>query len=440
MSTFGKYILGALGIGIGLFMLTSPLGWLILGIVVFWLFVLSVEKTYSDFYSDQSARKIAEFKYLQKDKKRKKKKTPKSSIVVGKHYSPPDRAEFEIAGTKVYQENVVSISTPKVEDDVAAKEAEKKARSDAVDAMIKANRLKAIKQEELTKSQKSDFDPNSEQRNIRNVQSQSIGKNGADLSALNRPIEEKKFSKTNTFDVAIHSEDEYLKKGALALQKSEFNNAIYYYENAAKLGNNYAKLQLGKIYIDYLGYELKFGVDWIVKAAEDGLPEAESYLGNLFFNGIGVNKSYSEALKWYFKAIDHGVKDKSIQDNIDHIKASVNTQAKPDYEQKLTDKSTVGDVQVRNLGKLLSTELEGPELESSIIKVTSAKIIADVISNKFESPVKKVKPEPSYQSILKKRLKSRGFKFKGKYATSPDGKVIYIASVFQLLDLLEEND
>ncbi len=47
-------------------------------------------------------------------------------------------------------------------------------------------------------------------------------------------------------------------------------------------------------------------VKWWFKAAEQGSPKAQFNLGICYYNGIGVEKDYAEAVKWYRKAAKQG--------------------------------------------------------------------------------------------------------------------------------------
>ena len=48
-------------------------------------------------------------------------------------------------------------------------------------------------------------------------------------------------------------------------------------------------------------------VQWDRKAAEQGLAEAEVYLGLMYENGTGIPQDYSQAVQWYRKAAEQGL-------------------------------------------------------------------------------------------------------------------------------------
>jgi hypothetical protein len=43
---------------------------------------------------------------------------------------------------------------------------------------------------------------------------------------------------------------------------------------------------------------------WLRKSAEHGLPASQFFLGNAYFNGVGLEKNSKEAVKWYRKAAE----------------------------------------------------------------------------------------------------------------------------------------
>ena len=48
------------------------------------------------------------------------------------------------------------------------------------------------------------------------------------------------------------------------------------------------------------------GLEWLIKAAEQGLPEAQSFLAAIYVFGDGVEQNMIEALKWNRKAAEQG--------------------------------------------------------------------------------------------------------------------------------------
>jgi len=100
----------------------------------------------------------------------------------------------------------------------------------------------------------------------------------------------------------------------------------------AEQGNRLAQAKLGSIYYLGGGYQLlpnaryktkarfrqirhllegvqqddRLAAEWMLKAAKQGLVEAEIFMAALYDSGAGVSQSTSEADKWYRKAADQG--------------------------------------------------------------------------------------------------------------------------------------
>jgi type II secretion system protein G len=87
--------------------------------------------------------------------------------------------------------------------------------------------------------------------------------------------------------------------------KSSENNQI---REKAERGDASAQSQLGVMYWNGLGVEKNYpeALKWLRKAADQGEAEAEFYLGFSYALGTGVEKNEAQAVKWYQKAADHG--------------------------------------------------------------------------------------------------------------------------------------
>lgn len=99
-------------------------------------------------------------------------------------------------------------------------------------------------------------------------------------------------------------------------------------EKSARNGYAPAQYELGMSYLSEYDYkvmraefsdaeedvddpeaDLEDGVNWIRKAAEQHYLPALIKMGDLFFNGDGVDQSDHEALKWYLLALDNGLSE-----------------------------------------------------------------------------------------------------------------------------------
>lgn len=74
----------------------------------------------------------------------------------------------------------------------------------------------------------------------------------------------------------------------------------------ASAGDPIAAYQVGEYYVDGPGQNSKEGVRWLLKAAEQGLADAQNAAGSLYQSGSGVEQDNSNAVFWYQKAADQG--------------------------------------------------------------------------------------------------------------------------------------
>ncbi|WP_339721992.1 tetratricopeptide repeat protein [uncultured Paraglaciecola sp.] len=91
-------------------------------------------------------------------------------------------------------------------------------------------------------------------------------------------------------------------------QRQNYPEALYYYTQAATLGDAASQYLLGKMYADALGTELNMrqAANWYAQAANQGHRQAQATLGYLYSKGNGVSQDYSQAINWYQKAAEQG--------------------------------------------------------------------------------------------------------------------------------------
>ena len=124
------------------------------------------------------------------------------------------------------------------------------------------------------------------------------------IAYLRRAAELKEpFAAYNLGKIYLEGSDITKTDGALA-QK--------YLEQAAEAGLLEAKVLAAKQH--FFGWEgipcdYEKARHWFTEAAKEGDPIAEYYLGRIFFEGLGVEKSLEVAYGWYQKSADHGDRD-----------------------------------------------------------------------------------------------------------------------------------
>lgn len=91
-------------------------------------------------------------------------------------------------------------------------------------------------------------------------------------------------------------------------QQENYSEALYYYEQAAELGDVSSQYLLGKMHGDALGTEQNMGqaANWYAQAAKQGHTKAQATLGYMYSKGNGVVQDYSQAINWYEKAAEQG--------------------------------------------------------------------------------------------------------------------------------------
>jgi uncharacterized protein len=84
--------------------------------------------------------------------------------------------------------------------------------------------------------------------------------------------------------------------------------AAHWFEQAALQGNSYAETKLGEIYEQGLGVEknLRLAFDWRLKAANRGDLPAQVAVGKMFRDGQGTDKNAALALHWFKRAATEG--------------------------------------------------------------------------------------------------------------------------------------
>ena len=79
--------------------------------------------------------------------------------------------------------------------------------------------------------------------------------------------------------------------------------------SAANSGNADSQNQLGDAYYDGIGVEQDYiqALEWYLRAAKQGHGIAQYNVAYAYANGIGTQKNTSEAIKWYGKSADQGI-------------------------------------------------------------------------------------------------------------------------------------
>ena len=94
------------------------------------------------------------------------------------------------------------------------------------------------------------------------------------------------------------------KNGVRSFEDHRYEDAVGFFQKAAKFGHPEAQLMLGMCYFNGDGIKRDYdeAVKWFRRAAEQNSLQAQFKLGVCYFGGIGVNRREDEALYWLQKA------------------------------------------------------------------------------------------------------------------------------------------
>ena len=107
---------------------------------------------------------------------------------------------------------------------------------------------------------------------------------------------------------ALLTAEECYKKGIDCFESKKFEEAVSWFRGSAEKGNASAQCYLGYLYENGIGVE-KSNIEaakWYTKAAEQGETLAQNNLGSMYREGKGVPKNFEEAARWFRVAASQG--------------------------------------------------------------------------------------------------------------------------------------
>jgi uncharacterized protein len=111
-----------------------------------------------------------------------------------------------------------------------------------------------------------------------------------------------------TFSVANIAAAGPFEDAIAVYNRRDYAAALVLFRSLADQGNADAQSHLGTMYHDGLGVPQNYAeaVKWYRKAAEQGDASAQGGLGVMYFGGEGLMQNYGEAVKLFRKAADQG--------------------------------------------------------------------------------------------------------------------------------------
>ena len=99
-----------------------------------------------------------------------------------------------------------------------------------------------------------------------------------------------------------------LAKGLEAVEAGHWPTALAEFKPLANQGDPNAQVNLGNLYMRGLGVEQDYGVayEWYAKAARQGHATGQNKLAVMHYYGLGVKENHAEATHWFLKAAQQG--------------------------------------------------------------------------------------------------------------------------------------
>ena len=96
-----------------------------------------------------------------------------------------------------------------------------------------------------------------------------------------------------------------------AYDRGDYETAYRLYKSLAERGSPVAQSNLGLLYYNSLGVSQDYAeaMKWFRKAADQGDAVGQYYMGLMYYDGKTVPQNYAEATKWFRKAADQGDAD-----------------------------------------------------------------------------------------------------------------------------------
>ncbi len=192
---------------------------------------------------------------------------------------------------------------------------------------------------------------------------------GARYQTARRPI------KTSGADCEIRG-GEYV-----AYDRANYATALKVWLPQAKAGDAKAQTYVGEMFEQGLGTspDYKTALTWYMKAAEQGYDRAQMNIGAMYEQGLGVEKDEIAALNWYRKATGLGEDELTFASELDELEAETEslrkTVAQKDAEILQLNKD-LGSSRTRVNAQMAELDKSMRELEQMRFRVGSSSVLA----------------------------------------------------------------
>ena len=162
-----------------------------------------------------------------------------------------------------------------------------------------------------------------------------------------------------------------LEKGLAAVQSGQWDKAYQQFQRSAAEGNPDAQVNLGNLYLQGLGVErsdLK-AYDWYVKAARQGHAQALGKLGIMHYQGLGVAEDHAAAADWFRKAAEKGNADAAMILAELHTRGDGVNMSKPEAYLWYSIASDLGKAEAEETRMQLAEELAPSEVNAMLTQL-----------------------------------------------------------------------
>lgn len=162
-----------------------------------------------------------------------------------------------------------------------------------------------------------------------------------------------------------------LEKGLAAVQSGQWDKAYQQFHRSAAEGNPDAQVNLGNLYLQGLGVErsdLK-AYDWYVKAARQGHAQALGKLGIMHYQGLGVAEDHAAAADWFRKAAEKGNADAAMILAELHARGDGVSKSKPEAYLWYSIAADLGKAEASETRMQLAAELAPSEVNAMLTQL-----------------------------------------------------------------------
>ena len=179
-----------------------------------------------------------------------------------------------------------------------------------------------------------------------------------------------------------------LEKGLAAVQSGQWDKAFRQFQGSAAEGNPDAQVNLGNLYLQGLGVERSDpkAYAWYAKAARQGHPQALGKLAIMHYQGLGVAEDHAVAADWFRKAAEKGNADAAMILAELHARGDGVSKSKPEAYLWYSIAADLGKAEASEPRMQLAAELSPTEVNAMLTRLNVWRQEHESLSTKHEPP------------------------------------------------------